>query len=370
MPDGERTRGDDFSAILFRVSRACDIVTVPDFTGASRAQFEARTLLFLACWLEYGGRARAWPLHLACIGDPPDTVRRLAAQCGARISVHAAVAAEGRGSGNKLRGLEVRGREERVLLLDVDVLILSDLDRIASLPPGLAISPAMKPRVPEAAWRRIYPALGLEAPAQRIPCTAAALECGLRGDVLFATQASEMGAMLPYYNSGVIVMPWSLDLRSIWERHIRTIAILFAPGDEAAASMRASDQAGLATAIEACRQQGTPVTLLPDACHAHWLALYRGTPPPASWELFHALFVFGKTRTVTPRLGWQLHRYRLHLMHRMAGEWRRDRKRRSRAALALEYLAPSLARAHDLSERLLTAFRAHAVPVLQQAGTP
>ena len=48
-----------------------DVVTVPDFSGQAARTFEARTLLFLASWMANAGKARSWPLHLACIGQPP-----------------------------------------------------------------------------------------------------------------------------------------------------------------------------------------------------------------------------------------------------------------------------------------------------------
>ena len=66
--------------------RGADVVTVPDFQGANPALFEARTLLFLGSWLENAGSAREWPLHLACIGEPPESVRRLAERCNAIVS--------------------------------------------------------------------------------------------------------------------------------------------------------------------------------------------------------------------------------------------------------------------------------------------
>ena len=68
---------------------AFDVVIVPDFSGKAKTTFEARTLYFLASWLECAGKSREFPLHLACIGEPPESVRALAKQCDARISLHA-----------------------------------------------------------------------------------------------------------------------------------------------------------------------------------------------------------------------------------------------------------------------------------------
>ena len=65
-----------------------DVVTVPDFSGKNARLFELRALFFLAFWLEYAGSCRDYPLHLACIGPPPESVRRLAARCNAAITIH------------------------------------------------------------------------------------------------------------------------------------------------------------------------------------------------------------------------------------------------------------------------------------------
>ena len=51
-----------------------DVVTVPDFQWPASELFEVRTRLFLGSWLENAGAAREWPLHLACIGEPPPSV--------------------------------------------------------------------------------------------------------------------------------------------------------------------------------------------------------------------------------------------------------------------------------------------------------
>lgn len=348
--------------------RAFDIVTVPDFSGSASALFEARTLLFLAAWIEYGGAVRGYPMHLACIGAPPASVQWLAAKSGAHITVHAPVRAEGRGSSNKLRGLEVQGLEARVLLLDTDVLILSDLARLSAVPDGIAAAPAMKPRVPPAFWARIYPALGMPIPTARMASVAGALQCGLRGTRVYRGQERDARSMFPYYNSGVIFMRWDVGLRPLWESHVRTIAGLFSPDEEAWPSVGKSDQAGLATAIESLRRRGVTVSDLPQQSHAHWLSVYRNTPPLDDVELFHAIFLFGKTTSVSMQLGRQLHRYRLHLAHRMIEEWWLDQIPASRLSLMFRYLLPSLGRSHRLGARLAHLYRAHVAPAIQQCS--
>ncbi len=67
---------------------AFDVVTVPDFAGANAHIFEARALFFLASWMERAGAAKEFPVHLACIGEPPESVRWLAERAGASITVH------------------------------------------------------------------------------------------------------------------------------------------------------------------------------------------------------------------------------------------------------------------------------------------
>ncbi len=218
-----------------------DVVIVPDFLGRSAPVFEARTLFFLASWLENAGRAREFPLHLACIGEPPPAVRYLTSRCDAAISVHQPV--EAGSSLNKLRGLEIQGREERVLLLDVDIIVCGDFSRLGEIGHCIAASPAGKPRVPERYWERIYRALGLERPSERIACILGELNCPPLKVVDYPGQNSALHAMTPYYNSGVIFVPWEADLRRLWEEHLRTISALFSQEDPGWRAVTLSDQA-------------------------------------------------------------------------------------------------------------------------------
>ena|SRR5258708_15894068 len=84
-----------------------EIESVPDFSGPHPAVFEARSLLFLAAFCEYGGAARHFPLHLACIGEPPKTVRWLAERSGATLHAYPPKTDGPRGMANKMRGLEL-----------------------------------------------------------------------------------------------------------------------------------------------------------------------------------------------------------------------------------------------------------------------
>lgn len=250
-----------------------DVVTVPDFRPPAAALFEARTLFFLASWLDRAG-ARAheqFALTLACIGEPPASVRRLAAQCGAAISVHPPLQLNGGSTANKLRGFEAPARSPRLLLLDADTLIVNDLggliDAVAA--DAMAASPAGNARVSDAEWETIYDALRLPRPVERILSIRA--ERGLR----------ERRGMYPYYNSGVLLLPRALDLRGPWERDIAAIGAL--------GMQKASDQAGLATALHRLRLAGAPFQRLPEAYHMSPPHFEGAAAPFADVRLFHAV---------------------------------------------------------------------------------
>lgn len=137
-----------------------------DFSGKSAHVFEARSLLFLASWLGNAGQARGYPLHLVCIGERPDSVRKLAREAGARLTVREPLAIGQIKTANKLHGFEVKGETRRVLLLDTDIVILDDLSPLAELADVIAAAPSGYRKMPDGVWERIYPALGLEAPRE------------------------------------------------------------------------------------------------------------------------------------------------------------------------------------------------------------
>lgn len=112
------------------IAHPFDVVVVPDFIGPVARRFEIQTLSFLASWLEFGGGSRELPLHIAGIGEAPKSVRTLATRCGAEITEHAPLLFGG--FANKLRGFEARRRTDHILLLDSDVLVLSELHSLPS----------------------------------------------------------------------------------------------------------------------------------------------------------------------------------------------------------------------------------------------
>ena len=136
--------------------RPFDVVIVPDFLGAQAQVQEGQAILFLSSWLQQYGSESRLPLHLACIGEPPDTVRRLAARAGARISLHAPIGIQdGHHVGNKLRGLEVSVETDRLLLLDVDTLVLNDISPLGHWTSCLAAAPDDSPKVTDDQWKQI-----------------------------------------------------------------------------------------------------------------------------------------------------------------------------------------------------------------------
>ena len=263
-----------------------DIVTVPDFRPKSAALFEARTLFFLGSWLERAGAyARsAFRLHLACIGEPPGSVRQLAAQCGATISLHEPLQLNDGLTTNKLRGLETVTDGSRLLLLDSDLLVLNDLGGLANAAPAdtFAAAPSCAHRVSDEYWERIYNTLNLPGPAERILSIRA--ERGL----------NEASPMYPYYNSGVLLFPPGYDVRNLWERDIASIRSIFLAQAQAKITppllaVTASDQAGLATALHRLRLGGMPFCRLPEAFHYRPSHFAGGTLPFDEVRLFHAI---------------------------------------------------------------------------------
>ncbi len=249
---------------------AVDVITVPDFSGASSARFELRTLLFLCAWMRHRGASRSWPLHIACIGNPPESVRRLAALAGASLTSHEPMPPPFSSTGNKLQGLEIVPTAGRFLLLDTDVLVLRDLDPLAQeVGEGIGAGPARFNLLPEPIWRRIFDCVGGRYPVIAGPP--------------------------PYYSSGEILAPWSLGLGSVWREHVRRILEAFAP-DPLSGNwkwQRHAEQHGLATAIEAFRQRGIPVSMIPPPFRARPYMLLARTIRWRQVSLFHYVKMFG-----------------------------------------------------------------------------
>lgn len=274
--------------------RPFDVITVPDFSASGRAVFEARTLVFLASWLENAGASRHFPLHLACIHEPPKSVRLLAERCNASITVHEPLKLRNdHHVGNKLRGLEIEPRTDRFLLLDVDIAILSDVSVLSAMGDCVAASPEDAPNVPREDWRRIYGAMEMPVPKPISPLVS---ELDLprfpRAMMGYEAGDDQVEWMLPYFNGGVVFAPWACGLRDVWESNILGIARLFDDRRDTRKWIHHSDQAALALSIAMLERDGWPFRRLPDAFNARWQHLYAGTPPVDDIAIMHCCWNF------------------------------------------------------------------------------
>jgi hypothetical protein len=311
---------------------------------------------------------------LACIGEPPRSVCRLAERAHASITVHRPVGADRRGISNKLRGLEVRGQTDRLLLLDADILVLGDFTDLSELPFGIAACPANQPRVPERYWQKIYAELELELPNERISSVRGELGCKKLRKRTYAEQPSEVDAMFPYYNAGVIFAPWDCGLRRLWEDNVRKIAALFNPQDEAWEAVAYSDQAGFAVSVQLLKQRGVPFSRLPYSYNANRLHLYQRALRVRDIKFFHA---FGSFMKMSPfrrialggkPLNRALRHYRHVLIWDMLREWWCQDGQSLGINNIFRYLIPSIGQAGLLSKMMAALYTRHVMPAMQQSS--
>lgn len=266
-----------------------DVVTVADFDGLAAARFEMHALLFLEAWRRHRGASRAWPLHLVCIGEPPQSVRRMADRVGAGVTVHRPLVINATRTSNKLRGFEVVPRSSRLLLLDADTLVLKDLAPLAEMVgDGIGVGVATANHFPEETWREIYRATGVAYPGPTGTCWCVQESLAAQRG-LSSAQAAMCRSMPPYFKSGVVMVPWRIGLSAIWRRHFDQIAPLFAGPDplEDWGGAGMGDEHALATAVEALRQDGATVMPIPWSFHAFPLLLRAGVLAWTDVAIFH-----------------------------------------------------------------------------------
>ena len=267
-----------------------DVVTVPDFRGPNAALFEARTLLFLGSWRENAGTSRDWPLHLACIGEPPPRVRALAERCGAALYDFAPFGEGHAVTRNKLRGFEVQARTERLLLLDTDVVTLGDPRAALAIGEDVAVARAANHRMRSDEWERVYRALGEALPTQRMTSQRADVADRIPRAALHGEHHRE--PMLPYWNTGVLLVRWerAAEVRKRWEANLERLAERFA--DEPGSRKSLDDQAGFAPALLWLQRQGIRSRELPHALHANWILLLAGAVRLDEIALYHAVHLY------------------------------------------------------------------------------
>lgn len=311
-----------------------DVVIVPDFSGSASPTFEARTLYFLASWMEFAGESRAFPLHIACIGEPPATVRALAGRCGARISLHQPMGDKLGVFANKLRGFEAPLETERLFLLDVDIFILSDLTPLARLVPDDAIAATHSHSaiiLPEM-WEELYARLGLTPPARSMMDFHLTLEDGT---------PTPAAALYPSYSSGAILAPKRSDLHRLWIEHLEVLTEYRARWTKKLTplNMLVGDEPALATALHVLAGQGQQIVLMPDRFHGKWRHLYRRDPSLRDFAVFHMSSSFAAGQTVEEKVDPNNLFYVRKLLRRYGKRWLLHS--RSRAREAVRYLMPA-----------------------------
>lgn len=310
-----------------------DVVIVPDFSGRSAITFEARTLYFLASWLEYADANGKFPLHVACIGEPPATVRALAARCGAQITQHEPAPPALGVYANKLRGFEIDGHTRRIALLDVDILLLSNLSRLASAVPADAISanPSHGPMILPRMFDELHARLGLPAPTERMPHFHLTLDMSEEE----ASKLTESSDLIPTYNTGVIVAPRDSELVPVWMEHL---AVLGEYRDRwnrelDAHHMAVTDEPAFATAIHALKLRGAPFVTLPDAFNCRWRHLYRRSPRMRDLVIFHMTSSFAYGTSLEEKLSPAALGYQRKLIERYGKRWLRHSGSHARGAV-------------------------------------
>jgi hypothetical protein len=266
-----------------------DVVTVPDFSGPAASLFEVRTLLFLGSWLDHAGEARDWPLHLACVGEPPPRVRALAERAGAHISLHAALENGRIPTYNKLLGFDIGPRTERLLLVDTDVLFLGDPSALDRLDDRLSLIPAGSHRIPPEMWQRGCAALGRQVPTKRILCQRGELADRIPVRAVHGPKHRER--MIPYYNSGVLMIPWrdADAFRKHWLDVALRLVEHFPPEVPEHQKISKEDQYGMALVVDDWERERGEIQRLPPPLHSGWLQVMAGVLRADEVAVYHAV---------------------------------------------------------------------------------
>ena len=266
-----------------------DVIVVPDFSSWDVPVFTARTLFFLGSWLEHPGKSRNWPLHVACVGDPPPCVRELAAQCGASLTVHPNPNTPKNIFLNKFMGFKIRPKTKSFFLIDVDILINGDLSPLAEMGPCISALPNSHNLVPMEIWETLYAHFGVPLSEDRILCLRGQYSEKLRKDFL---RHNELEPMPPYFNGGVLLAPWESGLHTLWEQYTRNAYESFAELGGDWRFVANEDQATLAVAIAKKRQDGVSFVTTPPEFHGNYVFYWSGVLNYADTRLFHAIELF------------------------------------------------------------------------------
>lgn len=205
-------------------------------------------------------------------------------QCGASITSHTPLLFGG--FANKLRGFEIDHETDHLLLLDSDVMILSD---ITDLPDSLAsdciaAAAANGPcRVASEHWRKIHEALELPYPEGRV------IPLNLELDTFQCAPYRHRSHddLPPYYNGGIVYAPWASGLGGRWLDHLMRIYEI-APDIKGPGKL-VSNQPSLATSVHELQLQGVNFRLLPPEYHARWQHLAAGALTVEETKIMHLI---------------------------------------------------------------------------------
>lgn len=349
---------------------AFDTVIVPDFRDASRTgRFEPQTLLFLASWIEHAGEARHWPVHVACIGEPPVSVRRLAEKAGALVTVHESKEDQLGRFGNKICAWDVDARTSQLLYLDADMVCLSPPTALARFVGKAGGSPAGLPRVPEVYWRRIDAHLNLPEPAARMTSTFAEAGIPMTGK-RYGSENVFARSMWPLYNGGLLFVPFAAPLPQLWIEHWSEIASLFERDDPMWVDVVLSDMTALATALRTLDHRGElDVVTLPYAFNTRWMQVVGGQADLAGASLFHAVNLFRRPISSADDLPVGLREYVAQLRQKSRQWVWRVAVRRGRFSAALAMHRRGAEAAAKLSGVLQRLAQTHVMPALAGNGS-
>ncbi|MEO1129670.1 MAG: hypothetical protein AAFX05_08205 [Planctomycetota bacterium] len=274
-----------------------DTAIVPDFSSPERTlRFEGQTLFFLASWHEHAGAARSWPVHLACVGEPPASIRALAEKVGARITVHGGHESKLGRLGNKLCAWDVETETDQLLFLDSDTLCFGDPSEILRPYVGAAAgAPAGLPRVLWEQWERIDAALGLPEPKRRMVCAFTAAGIPLSVKERFAGKDEQGRAMWPLINGGLLFVPRNTPFDTLWVEHWDRIAEIFDESEPCWHDVVFCDMTAMATALRQLEHEGLfDFKELPPTMNCRWMQLVGGQVGLKDVSLYHAVNFFRK----------------------------------------------------------------------------
>lgn len=175
----------------------------------------------------------------------------------------------------------------------------------------------------------------------------------------YETQESEIKSMFPYYNTGVLFLPWDCGLREAWEDHIRKIKDLFSEQDEAWRFVGESNQAGFATVLHLLRGGGLPFVRLEYPFNANYLHIYKGPLSVGEIKLFHA-FGFGKRAKPGSEVFHRaVYQYRRDLGGTMYRQWEIHLRETRPVKDLVRYLIPSAVRVLRLTGLIQDMYHRH-----------